>query len=185
MHESLSVADVMRREYVGVNEGDTVAGAAALMHGEGVECAIVVRGPDPVGMLTASDVVGVLARGEDPDTTEVDAAMRRPVITVDPDDDLGEAIGAIADGDVGWLVVVSEGELVGLVTEHDIVTAPTALSRVGSPEADPQQPVDRPPGVGLQSATYSTQGVCEVCGALSRALDSHNGQLVCEDCRAM
>jgi len=129
-------------------------------------------------------VVGVVARGEEPAETAVDAAMRRPVITVHPDDDLGEAIGAIADRDVGWLAVVSEGKLRGVVSEHDIVTAPTALSPAGTRERD-RDPVGGGTDVGLRSATYSTQGVCEVCGGLSRSLEPRNGQLVCEDCRAM
>lgn len=191
MNRSLSVGDVMRREYVGVSEGDSVAGATELMQEEGVDCALVVRGSDPVGILTASDVVALVARGEDPAAADVGAAMRQPVITVDPDDDLSEAVGAIADRDVRWLAVVSEGELVGTVTEHDIVTAPMALSPVGDPET-PETP-DPPERereqaqreAGLRSPTYTTQGVCEVCGALSRSLDSHNGQLVCEECRAM
>jgi CBS domain-containing protein len=185
MNRSLSVADVMRREYVGVNEGDSVAGAAELMQQEGVDCAFVVRGPNPVGVLTASDVVAVVARGENPETTDVDAVMRQPVITVDPDDDLREAIGAIADRDVRWLAVVSTGELVGTVAEHDIVTAPTALSPVENPESSPGEPVDRPGEPAPEPTAYTTQGVCEVCGGLSRTLDSHNGQLVCEDCRAI
>jgi len=178
----------MRREYLGVSEGDSVAGAADLMHQEGVDGALVVRGSDPVGLLTAADVVAVVARGGDPKSMAVDAVMRRPVITVDPDDDLTEAIGAMVDRDVRWLAVVSEGELVGVVTEHDVVSVPSTLSPVGAPEtAEPDDPVKRqvPREVGLQSATYTTQGVCEVCGALSRSLDSHNGQLVCEDCLAM
>jgi len=187
MNGSLSVGDVMRRDYVGVNEGDPVAGAAELMHEEGVDGALVVRGSDPVGIVTGGDVVEMVARGDDPADTAVDAIMRQPVITVGPDDDLSEAVGAITDRGVRWLVVVAEGEVAGMVSEHDVLTAPTALSPVeGVGSSEPTDPVGAPnTDVGLQSATYATQGVCEVCGALSRDLDSHNGQLVCEDCLAM
>lgn len=187
MRQSLSVRDVMRRTYVGVSEGDSVAGAARLMHEEGVEAAVVVRGPDPIGMLTAGDVVGVVADGGDPETTAVDAAMRRPVASVAPEDSLEEAIGAMADRDVHWLAVVSEGSLVGTVTEHDIMTVPSNFSSGATEPTERDDPVpertSRDADAG--SDTYSTQGVCEVCGSLSRSLDPHNGQLVCEDCRAM
>lgn len=179
----------MRREYVGVSEGDTVAGAAKLMHEEGVGGALVVRGSDPIGILTASDVMAVVAGDDDPASTAVDAAMRHPVVTVGPDADLTEAVGAMADRDVGWLAVVSEGDLLGMLAEHDLVTAPSSLSPVGSggtPEP-PDPAVGEPErrDAGLRNVTYTTQGVCELCGALSRSLDPHNGQLVCENCRAM
>lgn len=188
MRQSLSVRDVMRRTFVGVSEGDSVAGAAELMHEEGVDGAVVVRGSDPIGILTASDVMAIVAADGEPTETAVDTAMRQPAVTVAPDDDIGEAIGAIADHDIGWLAVVSEGDLVGTVTEHDIVTAPSSLSPIDTPEptgADTPVPERTRRDTGPESATYTTQGVCEVCGSLSRSLDPHNGQLVCEDCRAM
>ena len=189
MDQSPSVGDVMRREYVGLNEGDTVAGAAELMHEEGVDGALVVRGSDPIGILTASDVMAVVAGGDDPATIAVDAVMRQPVVTVGPDADLTEAVGAMADRGVGCLAVVSQGDLLGMLAEHDLVTAPIILSPVGSGATpDPTESAVGEPerrDVGLRSATYTTQGVCELCGALSRSLDPHNGQLVCEDCRAM
>jgi CBS domain-containing protein len=188
MNQSLSVGDIMRREYVGVNEGDAVAGVATLMHEEAVEGVLVLRGSDPVGIVTASDVVAVVARGADPAETDAGAIMRSPVITVDPEDDLAEAVGAFADRDVRWLAVTSADDVVGVVSEHDVLTAPTGLSTggaVGGASAPESGGVGRHEDVGLQSATYATQGVCEVCGALSRTLESHNGQLLCEDCQAM
>ncbi len=187
MRQSLSVRDVMRRTFVGVSEGDSVTGATKLMNEEGVDGAVVVRGSDPVGVLTASDVVAVVATGMDPETTAVDAAMRQPAVTVAPSDDLGEAIGAIANHNVRWLAVVSEGSLVGTVTEHDIVTAQSSHPPLGTPEpteAGTPNPGRTPRDAG-STATHTTQGVCELCGSLSGSLDPHNGQLVCENCRAM
>lgn len=178
----------MRRTFVGVSEGDSVAGAAKLMHEEGVDGAVVVRGSDPVGILTASDVVAIVAAGGEPEATAVDTAMCKPAVTVSPDDDLEKAIGAIADHNVRWVAVVSEGTLVGTVTERDIITAQSSLSPVGTPdptegETPPRE--RRHQNIDPDSARYTTQGICEVCGSLSGSLDPHNGQLVCEDCRVM
>jgi len=187
MHQSLSVGDVMRREYVGVSEGDSVRGVAKLMHQEGVDGAIVLRGPNPVGVFTASDVATVVAEGMDPETATVGEAMRQPAISVDAEDDLREAAKAMADRDVRRLAVVSNGGLVGTVREHDVLTAPGMLTPVGSSESADPPTRGPPPGAepSPEDTTYTTQGICEICGALSRALDPHNGQLVCEECRAM
>jgi len=188
MRQSLFARDVMRRACVGVSEGDSVSGAARLMREEGADGAVVVRGPDPVGMLTASDVMDIVADGADPETTSVDIAMRQPAVTVAPDDSLEEVIGVIAEHDARLLAVVSEGSLVGTVTEHDIVTVSSSLMPAGATESTGRDaPVREQTGrdAGTPGDTYTTQGVCEVCGSLSRSLDPHNGQLVCEDCRAM
>jgi len=186
MHRSLSVGDVMRREFVGVSEGDSVKGVADVMHREGVDGAIVLRGSNPIGVFGASDVVAAVARGEDPGITTVDAVMRQPVISVDPDDDLWEAAEAMADRDVRRVAVVSAGEIVGVLREHDVLTAPGILSPIGSSDsAEPQDHTREQDSevIGSEDPAHTTQGVCEVCGALSRTLDPHNGKLVCEECR--
>lgn len=186
MFESLSVEDVMRRDFVGVSEGDSVAGAAELLRDEQTDGALVLRGGDPVGIVTASDMLGVLADGADPMETSIGQIMREPVVTVSPDDDISEVVGAIADREVKWLAVVAPDGVVGTISEHDVITAPTSLTPVGGMESQPpESAMDATAEVGLQSGTYSTQGVCEICGALSRNLTAENGQMLCEDCLAM
>lgn len=186
MYESLSVEDVMRRDFVGVSEADSVSGAAELMQAEQTDGALVLRGGDAVGVVTAADMLEVLTSENDPSEALVESVMRQPVVTVDPTDDLAEAVGAIADRGVSWLAVVSRDGVVGALSVRDIVTAPTSLSPVGGVDSpDPEASIDAGSDVGLQSETYSTQGVCEICGALSRNLTGQNGQLLCEDCLAM
>lgn len=186
MHESLPVEEVMRRDFVGVTESDSVGGAAELMHEEQSDGAVVLRGRDPVGMVTASDILSVVAQDQDPTETQVDEIMRHPVVTVQPDDDLSEVVGVLTDRDVRWLAVVSPEGVVGTVSERDIVIGTMALTPTGSVDTpDPEAPIESGSDIGLQSETYSTQGVCEICGSLSRNLAAQNGQMLCEDCLAM
>jgi len=185
MNESLSVADVMRRDYVGVNEGDSVAGAAELIHEEGVGSALVLRGREPVGVLTSRGVVEVVASGADPDELSVEDAMREPAVTIDREADLAEAIGTIVDRGVRQLAVVDGEGAVGVVSEHDIVTAPTVLSAAShGSDATSQAPIENRPEGEPRTEARSTQGVCEGCGALAGSLDAHNGRLLCADCLA-
>jgi CBS domain-containing protein len=59
--------------------------------------------------------------------------MTRDVITVAPEDTLGEAAERMAGNDVGSAVVVEHGHLIGILTERDVLRA--VAGRVHSSEA--------------------------------------------------
>jgi CBS domain-containing protein len=184
MDEPVTVRDVMNRSYVGVSEADSVAGAAELMRDEGVHSAVVLRGSEPVGVLDEDRLIDVVADRRDPAETTAGDVMR-PAVAVDADQRLEGAIGAMTTDGLRHLLVEENGEVVASVSEHDIVTAYSVLGARTEPA---EAPMATPTAVGDEAAAeldrevYSTQGVCESCGALTRELSSHNGQLVCADC---
>ena len=183
MDEPVTVRDVMNRSYVGVNEADSVAGAAALMREEGVLNAVVLRGSEPVGAVDGARLLDLLAAGEDPEETTVGELMR-PAVAVEADQPIERAVGAMATDGLRSLLVEERGDLVATVSAHDLLTA---YSVMGAPTEPLETPAVIPGGGGeleadLDREVYSTQGVCESCGALTRELSSHNGQLVCADC---
>lgn len=182
MNEQVTIRDVMSRDYVAVNEGDSLIGAAELMDEETDECAVVLRGQDAVGMVHAMDIVGLLADGTNLTETTVGETMTAPVTTLTPDADLSTAIRVVADGDARPAVVQADDQVLGIVSEHDIVTAYAVLKDLQAEEEPLAAPVA---DTGPVDAEYSDQGVCEVCGSLSQRLTDHNGQLVCPDCLTM
>ena len=200
MEGEVTVRDVMSREYVGVSESDTVLGAVRLMHEEGVGSVVVLRGSDPVGIVTESDVLGLVAAETDPAETAVSAVMSQPVISVEVDRGLSDAAGTMSHEDIRRILVTDEGELVGVLDERDVISASASLSGVPSfrdrPLAVGEGRADTPAGGepvgddrvgaaanGNDRAEYSDRSICETCGTLSRELSNVNGQLICVDCR--
>ncbi|WP_135806975.1 CBS domain-containing protein [Halorussus marinus] len=201
METEVTVRDVMSREFVGVSESDTVLGAVGLMDEEGVGSVVVLRGSEPVGIMTESDVLGVVADEADPADTPVSEVMSEPIISVEADRGLADAAGTMSREDIRRIVVEEDGELLGLLDERDIISASASLSGVpsfrdgrhpvaGSPVADAPaetDPVGADPIGGVtdngDSAEYSDRSICEACGTLSRELSNVNGQLICVDCR--
>lgn len=181
MNGDVSVRDVMTREFVGVNEADTVSGVADLMVEGGVDGAIVLRGTSPVGIVDASDVVELVAEGGDVESVPAETTMSNSVPTIDPDASLREARSALATSDARRLVVLEGEEVVGTVSEHDLLAAEASFSEV-APTPSPASA----PGSGADvDDRFSTQSVCEACGSLAESLASVNGQLLCADCREM
>jgi CBS domain-containing protein len=176
----LTLRDVMTREFVGVSESDTVDGVVRLMREEGVQSGVVLRGREPVGSISAVDVLDVLANGEDVETTTVVDAMRRDPPTLSPDASLGDVAGVMLAEDTDLVLVEERDELLGVITAHDL-----ARYTYGRTETEEMQP-DVLEAETTNPATeegYSSQSICEACGSLSRDLVNVNGQLLCPDCR--
>ena len=183
MDETTTVRDVMTRAYVGVSEGDPVTGAAELMTEEGVDSVVVLRGSEPVGMLHASDVVALVAGGSDLEATPVDEAMA-PVSAIGADEGISTALGAITSRDARGMVVVEGDEVVGLLTERDLITAQWIQPPAPEEADEPLLAAGVEEGPSIDEE-FTAQGVCEVCGSLVRDLTNDNGQLVCTDCLEM
>ncbi len=106
-----------------VKAGDTIVDAAKLMRGEDAGIAPVVDGDRLIGVITDRDIaVRVIAREKDPATTAVEEVASDDLITIDPDQDLAEALRLMAQHNVRQLPVVEEdGRLIGMVAHDDVV----------------------------------------------------------------
>ena len=77
----------------------------------------------PLGIVTDRDItLGIVAAGVDPTTVTVQDIVRRPLITVNKNDDIAECIVCMKQNGVRRAPVVDDkGMLVGIVTLDDIV----------------------------------------------------------------
>jgi CBS domain-containing protein len=116
------VQDVMSTDPRAVDAGKPVAEAAKLMKDEDVGLAPVVEGDRLVGTLTDRDIaVRVVAEGRDPGSTPVGEVASKNVVTVEPEQNLDEALSLMAQHQIRRLPVVEEsGRLVGVVAEADV-----------------------------------------------------------------
>ncbi|WP_295009415.1 EAL domain-containing protein [uncultured Dechloromonas sp.] len=84
-------------------------------------CAIVVDGRRPLGIVTEHDVVRLFLRGEG--TSLLGAVMTSPTIGIGFDRPLAEAAQRMLDHGIRHLAVVDrDGNLVGLLSEHALMT---------------------------------------------------------------
>ncbi|MFW5918849.1 MAG: CBS domain-containing protein [archaeon] len=177
----LTLRDVMTREFVGVSESDTVAGAVRLMREEGVQSGVVLRGKETVGTISASQVFDLIADGEDVETTNVDAVVQTETPTLDPDATLGDVASAMLAADSDLILVEGNDDLLGIITARDLGRYTWGRSDL----AEPREALEPETTTRTEAANegYSTQSICEACGTLSRDLVNVNGQLLCPDCR--
>jgi CBS domain-containing protein len=117
-----SIQDVMTSNPCTIDANKPVSYAAKMMKDEDVGLAPVVEGNRLIGTLTDRDiVVRVVAEGGDPQTVLVREVASTDVITVEPQENLDEALKLMARHQVRRLPVVEEdGRLVGVVAQADV-----------------------------------------------------------------
>jgi CBS domain-containing protein len=101
----------------------SVVDAARLMRDEDTGIVPITEGGDRLaGVITDRDIaIGVVADGKDPTSTKVNQIASKNLVTVDPQQDLDEALRLMAEHQVRRLPVVEEdGRLVGILAQADV-----------------------------------------------------------------
>jgi CBS domain-containing protein len=117
-----TIRDLMTSNPCSIDADKPVAYAAKMMRDEDVGLAPIVEGNKLIGTLTDRDIaIRVVAEGKDPQSTTVRQVATTTLVTVDPDQDLDEALRLMAKNQVRRLPVVEEdGKLAGVVAQADI-----------------------------------------------------------------
>ncbi len=123
------VKDVVKTPIISIDGHATVLEAAKLMGEKQISGVVVTVDGVPSGLLTERDiVVRVVSKNLDPSKTLVKDVMSTPLITVDIDASLLEAVDLMNRKRVRRVVVTDDKGVVGLFTVRDVL----ALSRICS-----------------------------------------------------
>jgi len=122
---SLCVKDVMARRVLLVEASSSAKNAARMMNKFGVSSLIVSSEGDVVGILTERDILTrVVASGQDPEQVEVSEIMSEPIIVVNPDTPIEQAVQIMLMERIKKLPVMEKDEekikLVGILSMTDI-----------------------------------------------------------------
>jgi CBS domain-containing protein len=116
-----SVRDAMTAAPRSIAQSASVVEAARLMREGDIGSLPITDDEKLVGMITDRDIATrVVAEAADPKTTSVADVYSRDLISVEPDEDLEEAVRLMARHQVRRLPVVENGRLVGIVAQADI-----------------------------------------------------------------
>ena len=130
--------DLMTTDPVSCSSTDTVKSAAQLMKREDVGFLPVVRDQEDkkvIGVVTDRDLVlSAIAEARHADTTTIADIMTAKPVTCRADDDLEQAISAMAQHQIRRVPIVDESEqIVGIIAQADIalrIDDPTATTEM-------------------------------------------------------
>jgi CBS domain-containing protein len=116
-----SVRDAMTESPRSIGASASVVEAARLMRDEHIGSLPITDDEELVGMITDRDITTrVVAEAADPKMTSVGDVVSRDLISIEPDEDLEEAVQLMASHQVRRLPVVENGRLVGIVAQADV-----------------------------------------------------------------
>ena len=116
-----NVREAMIEDPRSIGPSASVVEAAQLMRDEHIGSLPITDDEELVGMITDRDITTrVVAEAADPKMTSVGDVVSRDLISIEPDEDLEEAVQLMASHQVRRLPVVENGRLVGIVAQADI-----------------------------------------------------------------
>ncbi|MFP3867745.1 MAG: CBS domain-containing protein [Desulfobacteraceae bacterium] len=128
----MKVRDVMIRDVATLNVEDELSLANDIMQLGRIRHLPVVEGKKLVGIISERDLFrtslaqalgyGTRASRDLMKTIRIKDIMKTDLITIFPEAELKEAVRLMLDKKIGCLPVVQEGELIGLITETDILS---------------------------------------------------------------
>jgi CBS domain-containing protein len=119
---AVKVREAMTEHVLTITPNRTLREAAQFMVEHNVGAAVIMdpEAPGP-GIVTERDLVRSLGSGEDPDSELVRDHLTSKATFADGDWGLEEAADAMASGGFRHLVVVSNGQVEGIISMRDII----------------------------------------------------------------
>jgi CBS domain-containing protein len=116
------IREIMTSNPSTIEPDKAVVDAARIMKQEDAGVVPVTENGRLTGMVTDRDIaIRVVAEGKDPQSTPVREVASKDLVTVDPQQELDEALRLMAQHQVRRLPVVEEdGRLVGVVAQADV-----------------------------------------------------------------
>jgi signal-transduction protein with cAMP-binding, CBS, and nucleotidyltransferase domain len=174
------VKDVMSSPVVTADEDETTNKVAVAMDKEGLGAVIVTNKQNQsIGIITERDlVIRVIAKNQKPDEVKAKEIMTTPLVTIEPDATVSDAARRMNRLDIRRLGVFYKGNLVGIVSDKDLLGVMPELIEIIQERSRIEGPAMTEE---LEEAPQS--GYCDRCNAYSESLKDRNGQNICDECR--
>ncbi len=126
MGSDLKVGDIMTKKVIIIPYGKDMQEAAKMMKRHEIGSVIIVedeKGRKARGIITERDIIHkVISKKKNPYDTTVEEVMSKPLRVIKAETTIEEAAQAMRDNRIKRLPVVNnENELVGLISEGDIM----------------------------------------------------------------
>lgn len=127
----LKVRDFMSLNPLTINEDASVVDVAKKMAEKGVGSCFIERDGKVVGIVTERDIVRrVVAESREPLRVKASEIMSRPIVAVEPDTSIEDAVRVMAEKKIRRLAVIERNTLVGIITIADLAKALTIKSDI-------------------------------------------------------
>jgi CBS domain-containing protein len=100
---------------------DSADTAIRLMKEKQTKCVLLSRRGEAIGIVTKTDILyKVLSQGKNPSKVRLEEIMTSPILAVDPDSTVQEALSIMDKHAIRQIVVSSNSSVVGIISRDDL-----------------------------------------------------------------
>ncbi|MDH7598622.1 MAG: CBS domain-containing protein, partial [Sedimentisphaerales bacterium] len=123
-----SVGQIMQTDVAVVPPDATIARAAAIMAERRISSVVVVKGDEPIGVVTERDIlIKVTTKQLDPTEVTVEQVMTSPLVSIDPSYSVFCAARIMEQMHIHRVLVMEGPRLVGIISQRDVLRATQRL----------------------------------------------------------
>ena len=121
----MNIQEVMDTELLTIAPETTLREAAQRMSGRNVGAALLLDAAigSYLGIITERDLLNAIAAGDDPDVRRVADSATSNIVSVSADASLEQAAQKMIEGGFRHLLVVTNGDAIGIVSMRDLIVA--------------------------------------------------------------
>jgi CBS domain-containing protein len=121
----MNIQEVMDTELLTIAPEATLREAAQRMSGRNVGAALLLDAAigSYLGIITERDLLNAIAAGDDPDVRRVADSATSNIVSVSADASLEQAAQKMIKGGFRHLLVVTNGDAIGIVSMRDLLVA--------------------------------------------------------------
>jgi signal-transduction protein with cAMP-binding, CBS, and nucleotidyltransferase domain len=114
----------MSKPVISIEGSSSVRETTKLMTEKNIGSILIYEDNRPAGIVTERDIlVRVVAKGHDPDKTAVREIMSSPLISINRDSSILDAMRYLREKEISRLVIMHEDDVIGIVSERDLIRA--------------------------------------------------------------
>lgn len=131
------VRDFMTDLIITADSATPVINAAKLMAAEAVGSLIVTKDEELVGLVTRSAIISAQLLSEEAyHDLNLEDIMETPVVTINPDADLGQVVGLMDQSGCKHIPVIEGSDIIGIVTASDIIGVLATMKLIAQGASD-------------------------------------------------
>lgn len=177
----IAVGDVMTRNFVSVSPNANLFECAKQLVKARINSLLIVKEKRLIGIITSRDILWAITKNSKANLQKInvmDVATRK-VAVIKPSADIGQALTKMKSLNFRRLPVLSNGQVIGIITLKDILRVDPELYQQSSELFEVKEEEEKLRSLAKPSIL---EGFCENCGAFSELLIIEDKAL-CPDCR--
>lgn len=179
MKTGIKVSDAMTYVPIYVSSKATLIECAKIMDSNHVGSLLIKEKDTLKGVITEQDIVRkAVSRGMDAKKTFVSDIMETKLLTIDPKQDIFDALILMRDYNIRHLPVMEGKKFVGLLTIKDVLKIQPQLFELVVDKFELREEKRK-----TVNRIIPNEGICEACGEYAEKVYRVKGSVLCAECK--